>query len=517
MKTNLEKLNDLRERKKKVLEMGGPKAIEKQHEIGKLTVRERLGKLLDPGSFNEIDAFAKHRCVQFGMAGKEIPADALVSGFGTIKGRTVFVGGEDFTTVAGTFGEVHGQKMCKVLDMAYTSRVPFIQIIDSGGARLQEGQDSSEWYAQVFRRHTLYNGVIPQISLLMGHCGGGAAYGPALTDFIIMVKGKSFMYMGGPAFVKTMLGYDATAEELGGTSVHGPITGLADIIADSDDHAIQLAHELLSYLPQNNRESPPVVKPADSPTRKNVGIMDILPAASKTPFDMQKVIRAVVDDGKLFEIKQQFARNLITGFARLNGRPIGVVANQSMVKGGTLDVDAADKLARFVRICDSFGIPLVQFQDSPAVMIGKDEELKGIIRHGSKMLYAYTEATVPKITLVVRKSYAGAQLCMCNKPMGADLMYAWPTAEITLVGPETAASVIFAREFATAENPQEVKRKRIEEFANLYINPYVAAERGYIDDVIEPEETRIKLIAALETLKGKMQDRPEKKHANMQM
>jgi len=517
MKTNPEKLDDLRERKNRITQMGGTKQIEKQHGAGKLTIRERIDKLLDPGSFNEVDALAKHRCIQFGMADKEIPADALVSGYGTINGRNVFLGGEDFTTSAGTYGEVHGQKLCKMIDLAYTARVPFIQIIDSGGARLQEGQDSSEWYAQVFRRHTLYNGVIPQISLLMGHCGGGAAYGPALTDFIIMVKGTAFMYMGGPAFVKTMLGYDANAEELGGTSVHGPITGLADIIAENDEHAIELAKELLSFLPTNNSENPPVVTSADSPTRRNTGIMDILPEASKIPFDMKKIIAEVVDDGYLFEIKAKFAQNMITGFARLNGHPIGVVANQSMVMGGVIDVDASDKLARFVRICDSFNIPLVQFQDSPAVMIGKDQEWKGIIRHGSKMLYAYTEATVPKITLVVRKSYAGAQLCMCNKPIGADLMYAWPTAEITLVGPATAASIIFAKEIATAENPEEVRNSRIEEFTNLYINPYVAAERGYIDDVIEPEETRIKLVAALQALKHKKQDRPEKKHANMQM
>jgi len=517
MNANLEKLNYLRERKGKIMQMGGNERIAAQHKLGKLTVRERVEKLLDPDSFNELDALAKHRCIQFGMAGKEIPADAVVNGYGTIKGRTVFVGGEDFTTSAGTYGEVHGQKLCKILDMAFTAGAPFIQMIDSGGARLQEGQDSSEWYAQLFRRHTLYNGVIPQISLLMGHCGGGAAYGPALTDFIIMVKGTAFMYMGGPAFVKTMLGYDAIAEELGGTSVHGPITGLTDIIAENDGHALELARELLDYLPSNNRENPPFVSSTDVPHRRNENILDILPEASKIPFDMKKVIAEVVDGGHLFEIKAQFARNMITGFARLNGYVIGIVANQSTVKGGIIDVDASDKLARFVRICDSFNIPLIQFQDSPAVMIGKDQELKGIIRHGSKMLYAYTEATVPKITLVVRKSYAGAQLCMCNKPIGADIMFAWPTAEIALVGPETAASVIFAKEIASAKNPEEVRRSRIEEYTKFYINPYVAAERGYIDDVIEPEETRIKLIAALEALKNKKQDRPYKKHGNLQM
>jgi acetyl-CoA carboxylase carboxyltransferase component len=517
MDVNLEKLNDLKARKGKIMQMGGSERIAAQHKMGKLTVRERIDKLFDPGTFNEMDVLGKHRCTQFGMAGREIPADAVVNGYGTVKGRTVFVGGEDFTSSAGTYGEVHGQKLCKTIDMAFTAGAPFILMVDSGGARLQEGQDSSEWYAQLFRRHSLYNGVIPQISILMGHCGGGAAYGPALTDFIIMVKGTAFMYMGGPAFVKTMLGYDAVAEELGGTSVHGPITGLADIIAENDEHALELAKQLLDYLPSNNRENPPLVVPTDNPHRRNEHIMDILPEASKTPFNMKKIIAAVVDDGILFEIKAQFARNMITGFARLNGRAVGVVANQSLVKGGVIDVDASDKLSRFVRICDSFNIPLVQFQDSPAVMIGKAEELKGIIRHGSKMLYSYTEATVPKITLVVRKSYAGAQLSMCNKPIGADIMFAWPTAEIALVGPETAASVIFAKEIASAENPDEVRQRRMAEYTKFYINPYVAAERGYIDDVIEPEETRIKLIAALEVLKNKKQDRPYKKHGNLQM
>jgi methylmalonyl-CoA decarboxylase subunit alpha len=513
-----QKLDDLRLRKNTITQMGGPKSVKKQHEAGKLTVRERIDRLLDPSSFHELDALVKHRCIQFGMAGKEIPGDALVSGYGTIRGRTVFLGGEDFTTFAGTYGEAHGQKLCKVLDLAFTTRVPFIQMIDSGGARLQEGQDSSEWYAQVFRRHTLYNGVIPQISLLMGHCGGGAAYGPALTDFIIMVKGTSFMYMGGPAFVRTLLGYEATAEELGGTAVHSKVTGLCDIVADSDEHAIELAKELLSFLPQNNMECPPYVKPASTPLLKNTGIMDVLPPASKLPFDMKKIITHVVDDGRILEIKADFAKNMITCFARLDGNTIGIVANQSMVKGGVIDVDASDKLARFVRICDSYNVPLIQLQDSPAVMIGRDEELKGIIRHGSKMLYAYTEASVPKITVVIRKSYAGAQLCMCNKPMGADLMFAWPTAEITLVGPETAASVIFAKEISSAPDPGALLKSRSEEFANLYVNPYVAAERGYIDDVIEPEDTRVKLISALNVLKNKKQDgRPDKKHANMQM
>ncbi|HJX69880.1 MAG TPA: carboxyl transferase domain-containing protein [Dehalococcoidia bacterium] len=355
------------------------------------------------------------------------------------------------------------------------------------------------------------------MSLLMGHCAGGAAYGPALTDFIIMVKGTSFMYMGGPAFVKTLLGYEATAEELGSATLHGEITGLADLVAENDEQAIELAKELLGFLPSNNGECPPFVEPTDSPDRKNENILEVLPESSRHPYDMHRIISQVVDDGYLFEIKPGFARSMITGFARLNGHVVGIIANQPLVIAGAIDVDASDKLARFVRICDSFNIPLIQIQDSPAVMIGKDQEEKGIIRHGSKMLYAYTEATVPKVTVVIRKSYAGAQLCMCNKPIGADIMFAWPTAEIALVGPETAASVIYAKEIATAENPEEVKRRRIEEYNQFWINPYMAAQRGYIDDVIEPEETRLKLVVALETLRNKKEERPPKKHGNLQM
>jgi len=517
MSVHDEKVNQLRERKNKITQMGGEKQIANQHKLGKLTARERIDKLFDSNTFNEIDALVTHRCTGFGLENREIPADAVVTGFGKVNGKTAYIGAEDYTTFAGTFGEMHGKKLCKALDLAYTSRVPFVQIIDSGGARLQEGQDSSEWYAWLFRGHTRYNGVIPQISLLMGHCGGGAAYGPALTDFIVMVRGTSFMYMGGPAFVKTLLGYDAQVDELGGARLHGEVTGLADFVAESDDHAIELVRELLSFLPPNNEEPPPYVEPTDSPNRICENILEILPDGPKQSYDMYKIIAQVFDNGYFFEVKHGFARNMITGFARLDGHVVGIVANQPMFIAGAIDVDASDKLARFVRICDSYNIPLVQLQDSPAVMIGKDQEERGIIRHGSKMLYAYTEATVPKVTVVIRKSYAGAQLCMCNKPIGADLMFAWPTAEIALVGPETAASVIYAKEIASAENPDEVRSKRIEEYDQYWINPYIAAQRGYIDDVIDPEKTRLKLIVALETLRKKKEERPRKKHGNLQM
>ena len=517
MNSNVKKLLDLRERKGRIFQMGGSKSIEKQHERRKMTARERIDFLFDAGTFMEVDALVKHRCTLFGMEGKELPADAVVTGSGKINGNNAFVAAEDFTVMAGTFGEMHGKKICKVIDAAAKCGSPFIQIIDSGGARLQEGQDSSEIYAQLFRRHTLYSGVIPQITLLLGSCGGGAAYGPALSDFIIMVDGISRMYMGGPAFVKTMLGENKTEEELGGAKLHSEITGLCDFVAKDDREAIGIAKELLNLLPSNNREKPPIVKTEDNPGRLNKGIMDILPEDSRVPFDMYRIIREIVDNGYFLEYKARFAKNMITCFARLNGQPVGILANNSMVMGGVIDVGAANKHARFVRICDAYNIPIIHIQDSPAVMIGQNEEKRGIIKHGSKMLHAVTEASVPKVTLVVRHSYAGAQLCMCNVPLGADFVFAWPTAEITLVGPETAASILFAKEIAGADNPKEVEEKRIKEYRDVWVNPYMAAERGYIDDVIEPESTRAVLINALNLLKDKVDEKPWKKHGIIQL
>ncbi|MFC1895789.1 acyl-CoA carboxylase subunit beta [Thermodesulfobacteriota bacterium] len=517
MSFNEERLADLRSRKGRILQMGGAKSIERQHGRKKLTARERIDLLFDDRTFAEIDALVQHRCTLFGMEGREIPADAVVTGSGKIAGRNSFVASEDFTVMAGTFGEMHGKKMIKALDGAAKCGVPFVQILDSGGARLQEGQDSSEAYAQLFRKHTLYSGVIPQISLVLGSCAGGAAYGPALTDFIIMVEGVSKMYMGGPAFVRTMLGSEKTEEELGGAALHGAATGLCDFVAGDDRGAIEIAKELLSFLPSNNQASPPVADDGDDPLRANTNIMENLPESSRRPFDMHAVIREIVDNGRFLEVKQRFARNMITGFARLNGHPVGILANNSAVLGGVINVDAANKHARFVRICDAYNIPIVHLTDSPAVMIGEEEERRGIIKHGSKMLHAVTEATVPKVTIIVRKAYAGAQLCMCNAPLGADFVFAWPTAEITLVGPETAASVIFAKEFATAENPDEVREKRIKEYEDVWINPYMAAERGYIDDVIEPESSRATLINAFDLLSDKTDDRPWKKHGIIQL
>jgi len=517
MNTKMEKLAALKKRKEDLLQMGGATAIEKQHSRNKLTARERIHSLFDSDTFMEIDVFVKHRCGFFGMGKREIPADAVVSGFGKIGGRDVFMAAEDYTTFAGTFGEMHGKKFCKVLDFAAEAGAPFVQIIDSGGARLQEGQDSSEVYAQVFRRHILYSGVVPQISLLMGPCGGGAAYGPALTDFIIMTEGTAHMYMGGPAFVRTMLGEEKREEDLGGARVHSQITGLCDLVAENDDRAISLTRELLGFLPSNNRQMPPVLQERDDPNRKNIGILDFIPDSSKAAFDMRKIITEVVDNHYIFEMKPNYARNMITAFARLDGKTVGILANQSLFKGGTIDVHAANKHSRFLRFCDCFNIPVIHFQDSPGVMIGQDEEYRGIIKIGSKMLHAATEATVPKITLIVRHSYAGAQLCMCNKPMGADFVFAWPTAEVALVGPETAASVIYAKELAGAQDPEKTKSEKLEEYSKLWINPYLAAERGYIDDIIDPEETRRVLIRSLEVLKDKKDERPWKKHGNIQM
>ena len=517
MNLNQEKLLDLRERKDKILQMGGPKNIDKQHSRGKLTARERIDCLFDKNTFSETDALVKHRCTLFGMEGKEIPADGAVCGSGKIRGKNAFVAAQDFTTAGGSFGEMHGKKFCKTIDAAAKCGAPFIQIIDSGGLRLQEGQDASEAYALLFRRHTLYSGVIPQITLLLGSCGGGAAYGPALSDFIIMVEGVSRMYMGGPAFAKTMLGEVKTEEELGGTSLHGRITGLCDFVTKDDKEAIEIAKDILSYLPSNNREQPLVIDTGDDPDRVNKGIMDILPEDSKSPFNMYKIIHEIVDNGKFLEVKKDFARNMITGFGRFNGQSVGILANNSQFMGGVIDVNAAVKHARFVRLCDAYNIPIIHLQDSPAVLIGQAEEKRAIIKHGSKMLHAITEATVPKITIIIRNSYAGAQLCMANIPMGADFVFAWPTAEITSVGPDTAASIIFAKEISNAEKPDELRAQRIKEYTKLFINPYVAAERAYIDDVIEPEQSRSILINTLQLLKNKVDERPWKKHSIIQL
>lgn len=517
MNLNQEKLLDLRERKNKILQMGGPKNIDKQHSRGKLTARERIDCLFDKNTFSETDALVRHRCTLFGMEGKEIPADGAICGSGKIRGRNAFVGADDFTVIGGTFSEMHGKKFCKTIDAAAKCGVPFIQIIDSGGLRLQEGQDASEAYALLFRRHTLYSGVIPQITLLLGSCGGGAAYGPALSDFIIMVKGISRMYMGGPAFVKTMLGEVKTEEELGGTWLHGGITGLCDFVAKDDKEAIEIAKDILSYLPSNNREQPPVVDIGDDPNRLNKGILDILPEGSKSPFNMFKIIHEIVDNGRFLEVKANFGKNMITGFARLNGQSVGILANNSQFMGGVIDVNAAVKHARFARICDAYNVPIIHLQDATAVMIGQVEEKRAIIKHGSKMLHAITEATVPKITLIIRNSYAGAQICMANIPIGADFVFAWPTAEITSVGPDTAASIIFAKEIAKSSNPDELRAQRIEEYTKLFLNPYVAAERAYIDDVIEPEKSRSILINALKLLENKVDERPWKKHGIIQL
>jgi acetyl-CoA carboxylase carboxyltransferase component len=517
MNPNIKKLLNLRERKNKILQMGGLKNIEKQHSRGKLTARERIDLIFDPGTFSEVDALVEHRCTLFGMNNVNVPADAVVTGSGKIHGRNVFVAAEDFTSLAGTFGEMHGNKMCKLIDTAAKCGAPFIQMIDSGGGRLQEGQDSSEVYAQLFRRHTFYSGVIPQITILLGSCGGGAAYGPALTDFIIMVEGQSRMYMGGPAFVKAMLGYEKTEEELGGSKLQSEITGLCDFVAADEKQAIGIAKQILTFLPSNNKEKPAVVETGDSPARINKGILDILPENSKAPFDMYKIIKDIVDNGDFFEVKARYAKNMITGFARLNGQSVGIVANNSESMAGTINVEASNKHARFVRLCDAYNIPLIFLHDSTAVMIGYEEETKGIIKSGSKMLHAVTEASVPKITLIIRNSYAGSQLCMCNAPLGSDMVYAWPTAEIALVGPATAASVLYAKEIAAAENPNEIRRKRIQDYSDAWVNPYMAASRGYIDDVIEPERSRITLIHALDLLKDKRDERPWKKHGIIQL
>jgi len=517
MKEMEEKIAELREKKLNFSDSSRQKEVETQHKVGKLTARERIDKLIDPGTFTETEMFVKHRCTSFGMDKKEVPAEGVVTGYGKINGREVMVFSEDYTALAGTFGEYHGSKITKSIQMAMNMRVPVIGLNDSGGARLQEGIDASHAYSKLFSAQIKASGVVPQIALLMGPCLGGQAYHPIMMDFLFMVRGTSHMAIAGPAFVKTITGEEIGLEELGGADVHARLSGGADLVAENDDQCLKRTKELLSFLPSNNNEKSPYLSTNDAPDRMDESLQTIAPTNSAIPFNMYEVIKRVVDDGYFFEIKSDYAKNIITCFARFGGHTVGIIANQSMVLAGGIDINAADKATRFIRFCDIFNIPLIQFQDSPAYWIGTKQEWGGILRHGAKMLFAFIEATVPKITIIVRKAYAGAYIGMCNKDSGADLVYSWANGEIALVGPETAASVIFAKEIRNAENPGEVRKQRIKEYADRFVTPYLAAERGYIDGVIEPRETRLYLIRALELTKNKIDVRPHKKYANITM
>lgn len=515
MKTVMEKIQELRELEARVKAMGGEAAVAKQHQSGKLTARERLDLFFDPGTFRELDLFVKHRCVHFGMDKMEIPADGVITGFGQVNGRPVFAFAQDFTSRAGTLGEMHSKKICKVMDLALKAGVPLVGFNDSGGARIQEGVDSLSAYGQIFYRNAIASGVIPQISAIMGPCAGGAVYSPAMTDFIFMVKGTSYMFITGPDVIKSVTGEEISFEDLGGALAHNMKSGVAHFACESDADAIAQIKRLLGFLPNNNLEDPPRAACSDPVGREEPALDRIIPDNPRASYDMKEVIRAIVDDGEFFEPHALYAQNMIVGFARLNGRPIGIVANQPQVLAGCLDVDASDKATRFIRFCDAFNIPLLTIADVPGYLPGSDQEWRGVIRHGAKLLWCYSEATVPKLTLITRKDYGGSYLAMCSRDLGADLVFAWPTAEIAVMGAEGAANIIFRREIQAAADPEKKRQELIEHYQNLLYNPYIAASRGFVDQVIVPRETRPRLIEALEVMCSKREVLPPKKHGNI--
>ncbi len=513
--TMKEKLQELEHRKEKAREGGGPDKIKQQHEKGKLTARERIDLLLDPGSFNELDMFVSHRCEEFGMGDKKVPGDGVVTGWGTIDGRLVYLFSQDFTVFGGSLAEAHARKICKIMDLAVENGAPLIGLNDSGGARIQEGVLSLGGYADIFLRNTLCSGVIPQISAILGPCAGGAVYSPAITDFIFMVKDLSYMFVTGPNVVKTVTHEEVTFEELGGTETHSTKSGVCHFAANDEDECFQNIRKLISYIPSNNLETPPFVETEDDPARREEELLDIVPDNPNKPYDVKRVIDLVVDDGDFFEVQPSYAGNIVIGFARLGGRAVGVIANQPMVLAGVLDINSSLKGARFIRFCDAFNIPLVTFEDVPGFLPGTGQEFGGIIKHGAKLLYAYCEATVPKMTVVLRKAYGGAYDVMNSKHVRGDLNYAWPTAEIAVMGPKGAAEIIFKREISEADDSEATLEKKEEEFRELFANPYIAAAHGFIDDVIDPRRTRESLIKGLEMLANKRDSNPPKKHGNI--
>jgi acetyl-CoA carboxylase carboxyltransferase component len=505
----------LRQRKEEAKRGGGAARVEAQHKAGRLTARERIDLLLDKGSFRELDAFVTHRTHDFGLHRQQYLSDSVVTGWGTVSGRLVYVFSQDFTVFGGSLGEVHAEKVCKVMDMAMKSGAPLIGLNDSGGARIQEGVVSLGGYADIFLRNTLASGVIPQISAIMGPCAGGAVYSPALTDFIFMVKNTSYMFVTGPDVVKSVTREDVSFEDLGGASVHSATSGVCHYVADNEADALYLIRKLLSYIPQNNMEDPPFVPGNDDPLRTEASLDTLVPDNPNKPYDVKEVIGLVFDNGEFFEIHEQYAMNVVVGFARLGGHSVGIVANQPAVLAGVLDIDASEKAARFIRFCDCFNIPIITFEDVPGFLPGVKQEHGGIIRSGAKLLYAYCEATVPKLTVITRKAYGGAYDVMSSKHIRGDLNLAWPTAEIAVMGPEGAVSIIFRKELAQAADPVARKAELVAEYREKFANPYVAASRGYIDDVIEPRETRARLINGLEMLHNKRDSNPQKKHGNI--
>ena len=510
-----ESLARLEEMEAQAHQGGGPERIERQHTRGKMTARERLEALLDPGSFYELDTFATHRATEFGLDRKRPLGDGVVTGWGQIDGRLVYVFAQDFTVLGGSVGEAHGRKICKVLDLALENGAPVIGLNDSGGARIQEGVDALAAYGEIFYRNVLASGVIPQISVIMGPCAGGAVYSPAITDFTVMVEGTARMFITGPDVVRAVTHEEISAEDLGGAKVHHTTSGVAHFTAPDDAETLALVRRLLSYLPANNAADPPYLPPTDPPDRTDEELDRLVPEDPIQGYDMQEVIRRVVDDGEFLEVQASFAPNLIVGFARLGGHVVGLVAQQPAVLAGVLDIDASDKGARFIRFCDCFNVPLVTFTDTPGFLPGVTQEHGGIIRHGAKMIYAYAEATVPKLSVITRKAYGGAYIVMSSKHLRGDVCLAWPGAEIAVMGPEGAVNVIFRRELAQAEDPEATRGQMVQEYQEQLANPYVAAARGYLDGVIRPSQTRSALIRSLQMLQDKRVRRPPRKHGNI--
>jgi propionyl-CoA carboxylase beta chain len=494
---------------------GGAERVAKQHEAGKLTARERIELLLDPGSFQELDKFVTHRATDFGMADKKIPGDGVITGWGNVEGRQVFVFAQDFTVFGGSLSGAYAQKICKVMDLATRVGAPVVGLNDSGGARIQEGVESLAGYADIFLRNTLASGVVPQISLILGPCAGGAVYSPAITDFIVMAKNTSYMFITGPDVIKAVTHEEVTKEALGGAVAHNQKSGVAHFAAENEQAAILLTRELLGFLPSNNQEDPPVAPNDDDPFRADESLAAVVPTNPNKPYDIREIIKRVVDQQHFFEVQEHYARNIVIGFARMNGRAVGVVANNPAVLAGCLDIDASVKAARFVRFCDCFNIPLVTFVDVPGFLPGTKQEWGGIITHGAKLLYAYAEATVPKVTVITRKAYGGAYDVMASKHIRADVNFAYPTAEIAVMGPDGAVNIIFRKELDAAKDPVAEKARLVAEYREKFANPFKAAELGYIDEVIRPEETRGKVIRALEMLKDKRQDNLPRKHGNI--
>ncbi|MGE5708387.1 MAG: acyl-CoA carboxylase subunit beta [Bacteroidota bacterium] len=512
-KTN--KMDALQARRKTVEEGGGKEKVAKHHAKGCLTARERILTLLDPGSFSEIGTFVKHRCIDFGLAEADAPGEGVVTGTGTIDGRTVYVYAQDFTVLGGSLGEMHAKKICTVQELALKAGCPLICINDSGGARIQEGIAALAGYSKIFFRNTQASGVVPQIAAILGPCAGGAAYSPALCDFVIMSENNARMFITGPQVIKTVTGEDVSSEEIGGALVHNSKSGNAHFRAADDLACFEKIKELLSFLPQNNLEAPPYRDTQDDPNRADSELDAIIPDNPSKGYDVKDVIQHLVDEGDFFEVQPEWAQNIVIGFARLNGQVVGVVANQPKVYAGCLDIDASDKAGRFVRTCDAFNIPLLTLVDVPGFLPGTSQEFGGIIRHGAKLLYAYSESTVPKVTVMLRKAYGGAYIAMCSKDLGSDMVFAWPQAEIAVMGPDGAANIIFKREIEASDSPETVRAQKIEEFKDKFATPYVAAGLGLVDDVILPSETRPRIIKAFEALQGKRESRWSKKHGNI--